>query len=218
MVPRFRVLIAEDNDGVAAALAEQLSDQPAVELVGIAANGREACERAAELRPDVVLMDIDMPEMDGVAATRWLRLAQPATQVVMLTIHDDTPRMLEAIRAGAMSYLIKGCETREIVREIRAVMAGEGSIPPAQAGAIQVEFREYERRAAALRHLYETLSRSEIAVLECVAQGMTNTQIASRQFIELTTVKGHITSILRKLHVMGRQEAAAIAERSGLAG
>ena len=215
-MPACRVLIAEDQRILAEEIAESLEDETAIVVLGIANNGAEAVQLTYQFSPDVVLMDIEMPIMDGIQATRIIRQEKPETRVLVLTVLEDDAHLFEALKCGATGYLLKNSTTTEIVQAIRAVAAGEAALPPAQAARVLSEFDRLARQRQSLLALFEKLSRTEITVLSLVGEGKTNMQIARSLYVEETTVKSHLTHILRKLEVNNRIEAARIARQSGL--
>jgi len=215
-MPACRVLIAEDQRTLAEEIAESLEDETAIVVLGIANNGAEAVQLTYQFSPDVVLMDIEMPIMDGIQATRIIRQEKPETRVLVLTVLEDDTHLFEALKCGATGYLLKNSTTTEIAQAIRAVAAGEAALPPAQAARVLSEFDRLARQRQSLLSLFEKLSRTEISVLSLVGEGKTNVQIAQTLYVDLSTVKSHLTHILRKLEVNNRIEAARIARQSGL--
>ena len=215
-MPACRVLIAEDQRILAEEIAESLEDETAIVVLGIANNGAEAVQLTYQFSPDVVLMDIEMPIMDGIQATRIIRQEKPETRVLVLTVLEDDAHLFEALKCGATGYLLKNSTATEIAQAIRAVAAGEAALPPAQAARVLSEFDRLARQRQSLLALFEKLSRTEITVLSLVGEGKTNMQIARSLYVEETTVKSHLTHILRKLEVNNRIEAARIARQSGL--
>jgi len=215
-MPACRILIAEDQRILAEEIAESLEDETAIVVLGIANNGAEAVQLTYQFSPDVVLMDIEMPIMDGIQATRIIRQEKPETRVLVLTVLEDDAHLFEALKCGATGYLLKNSTTTEIAQAIRAVAAGEAALPPAQAARVLSEFDRLARQRQSLLALFEKLSRTEITVLSLVGEGKTNVQIARTLYVEETTVKSHLTHILKKLEVNNRIEAARIARQSGL--
>ena len=202
----IRILLADDHPVVRDGLAAMLATQPDFEVVGEAGNGAEALTEAARLRPDVVLMDLEMPALDGIEAIRRLRAADPAAQVVVLTAFDTDERIVGAIQAGAQGYLLKGAPRAEIFAAIRTVSAGGALIPPVIASKLLRQVREDARM-----HLPR-----EKEVLELVAAGLANGEIAGRLFDHERTVKFHVSSILSKLGAKNRTQAVRLARERGL--
>ncbi len=205
----IRILIADDHGIVRQGLRMYLKFDPDLEVVGEAANGKEAIERAIELRPDIVLMDILMPVMGGLEATAAIRKELPDTEVIALTSVLDDAIIHQAIRAGAIGYLMKDTGSDELCRAIHAAVAGQ----------VQLSRQVALRMTASLEEerLLQTLTDRELDVLRQIAQGCSNKEIAANLTIAEKTVKAHVGSILSKLGAASRTQAALIAIRSGLA-
>jgi DNA-binding NarL/FixJ family response regulator len=203
----IRVLIAEDHAVVRAGLTELLANRDDVEVVGEAANGEEAVARATELGPDVVLMDLSMPGVDGIEATRRISEAVPAARVVVLTSFSDRERILEALDAGAVGYLLKDLAPDELHSGILAAARGESPLAPKAAHAV------ISARAEARPATVELTDR-EREVLSLVAQGMPNKLIARRLEISEKTVKAHLTRVFSTIGVTDRTQAALWAQRN----
>jgi DNA-binding NarL/FixJ family response regulator len=208
----IRLLIADDHAVVRTGLAQLLSGREGIELVGEAADGEQAVALAAELRPDVVLMDLEMPVLDGIGATSRIRSAHPEIAVVVLTSFSDRERILRALDAGAAGYLLKDAEPAELVRAVRAAARGDVPLDPKAARELLAA------RAPAAPASREMLSEREREVLLMVVEGLANKQIARRLGISEKTVKAHLTSVFRQIGVTDRTQAALWAERNGLAG
>jgi DNA-binding NarL/FixJ family response regulator len=204
----IRVLIADDHAVVRAGLAQLLQTFAEVELVGAAANGEEAVSLCAERLPAVVLMDLEMPVLDGIEATRRIRVAQPEVAVVVLTSFSDRERILRALDAGAVGYLLKDAEPDELARAIEAAARGESPLDPKAARALLSA-----RRAPAPA---DALSEREREVLAMVGEGLANKAIARRLGISEKTVKAHLTSVYREIGVTDRTQAALWAQRNGV--
>ena len=204
----IRIVIADDHAVVRAGLAQLLGTFADVELVGAAADGEEAVALGAERRPDVVLMDLEMPVLDGIAATARIRAAQPTVAVVVLTSFSDRERILRALDAGAAGYLLKDAEPDELGKAIRAAARGEAPLDPKAARAL------LSSRAAA--GTAAPLSEREREVLAMVAEGLPNKVIAQRLSISEKTVKAHLTSVFRQIGVTDRTQAALWAQRNGI--
>jgi DNA-binding NarL/FixJ family response regulator len=206
----IRVVIAEDHAMVRSGLAELLSAPDDIEVVGTVANGEEAIAAAADLEPDVVLMDISMPVMDGIEATRRITGNASAPRVVVLTSFSDRGRILGALDAGAVGYLLKDAEPDELLRGVRAAARGESPLAPKAASAVLSA--RAERRSGGV----EELSPREREVLGLVAEGLPNKLIARRLEISEKTVKAHLTRVFQQIGVTDRTQAALWAERQGL--
>ena len=210
MADEIRVLIVDDHAVVREGLRTYLGLQDGIEIAGEAANGREAVAEAERLRPEVILMDLEMPELDGVGAMRELRRRRVECRVIVLTSFSDERRLLPAIQAGAAGYLLKDAEPREVVRAVRAAHEGETLLAPAVAARL-VEAIATPAGAPAQR-----LTPREQEVLELIAAGLSNKLIARRLGIAEKTVKTHVGHLLAKLGVSDRTQAALYAVRTGL--
>ncbi|HET6319496.1 MAG TPA: response regulator transcription factor [Chloroflexota bacterium] len=204
----IRVLIADDHDVVRQGLRTFLSLDPELEIVGEAADGAEAVRLAHRLRPNVVLMDLLMPEMDGIAATQIIRRELPDTEVVALTSVLEDDKVVGAVRAGAIGYLLKDTRAAELRQAIKAAAAGQVQLAPKAAARLMREVVAPERP--------EPLSERELDVLRLLARGRANKEIARDLSIAEKTVKSHVSSILAKLGVQSRTQAALYAGRVGL--
>jgi len=207
------VLIVDDHAVVRSGLRAYLETQPDLEVVAEAASGRAAVQLAAEHVPDVVLMDLVMPEMDGVEATRHIRDASPRTRVVVLTSFHDDVHIFPAIKAGALSYLLKDIGPEELAEAVRAAARGEAVLHPRVAARLADEMRG---AWAAGINPYTELSTREQEVLRLVAEGRSNAEIAAQLVLSEKTVKSHVSNILSKLHLADRTQAAVFAWREGL--
>lgn len=213
----IRILIADDQALFREGLHTLLSVQPEFEVVGEAANGEEATRMAVNLQPKVVLMDVRMPILDGVAATRWLRASLPDCKVIVLTTFDDDDYVFEGLRAGAVGYLLKDAPSEKLFEAIRAAARGESFLQPSVAAKVVAEFaRLAEQAPVRPQPLSNPLSEREMEILRLMANGATNRQIAGQLVIAEGTVKNHVTSILGKLGVNDRTQAALKAKELGL--
>jgi NarL family two-component system response regulator LiaR len=209
---RVRVLIADDHAIVRKGIRALLSEAGGFEVVGEANNGQQAVLRAEETRPDVILMDLLMPGMDGIEATRTITSRQPKTRILVLTSFAADNKVFPAIKAGALGYLLKDSSPDELVRAIRQVHRGEPSLHPTIARKLLEEIA----RPAELQPAPEALTDREMMVLRLIAQGLTNQEIADRIAVSEPTVRTHVSRILSKLHLASRTQAALYAVREGL--
>jgi len=204
----IRVLLADDHGVIRDGLGRLISALEDTELAGVAADGAEAVERARELTPDVVLMDLDMPRLDGIEATRRIVAEQPGTAVLVLTSFSDRPRILGALDAGACGYLLKDVSSEEVAEGIRAAARGEAPLDPRAARTVLTARAEPDPLGG--------FSPREREVLALLVEGLPNKLIARRLEITEKTVKAHLTSIFREIGVTDRTQAALWAERHGL--
>ena len=211
----IRVLIVDDHAVVREGLRTFLELQDGIEVAGEAADGIEAVDRAAELEPDVILMDLVMPRLDGVGAMRTVRERSPRSKVIVLTSFLDDERLMPAVQAGADGYLLKDVEPAELARAIRTAQAGEAMIAPTVAGRL---LRTLSRPPVAAPLDGERLTLREHEVLELLAAGRSNKRIAFELGIAEKTVKTHVGHLFAKLGVTDRTQAALIAVQSGLVG
>jgi DNA-binding NarL/FixJ family response regulator len=219
-----RIVIADDHPLVRVALRQLLDGHPCLRLVAEAENGQEAVELCRRLHPELVLMDVRMPNMDGIAATREIKRELPLTLVLMLTALEDPQLLSEALRAGASGYILKGTSKEEMIGAIRGALSGE--FPVNQAVGAQLLMRLYARtRQTTCRHnsafarshpLLAALSPREEEVLRLIARGQTNQQIANARDVSLNTVKKHVGRVISKLNVSDRTQAAVLAIELGL--
>ena len=215
MTDKIRVLVADDHALFRRALAAVFADEKDVELVGEASDGEEAIRMAAELVPDVVLMDVRMPKVLGIDAARQIKAEQPSTKIVMLTVSDEEDDLFEAIKAGASGYLLKEVDPSEIADALRQIHEGHSLLSPAVASKLVSEFAAISKRSDE-RATRPTLTDRELEVLRLAADGLTNRQIGRRLQISENTVKNHIRNILEKLHLHSRMEAVLYAVREEL--
>jgi two-component system NarL family response regulator len=213
----IRVLIADDAPLFRRGLSVVLSTEPNIEVVAEAENGEEAIAKAEEVAPDVVLMDVRMPRVNGIDAARAIREASPSTKIIMLTVSDEDDDLYEAIKAGANSYLLKEVSVEEVPEAIRAVVQGQSLISPSMASKLLNEYTSLARRAEEKsQYPAPSLTTRELEVLKLVARGQSNREIGEELFISENTVKNHIRNILEKLHLHSRMEAVIYALRERL--
>jgi DNA-binding NarL/FixJ family response regulator len=191
-----------------------LGSEPDMEVVGEAITGKEAVERATEVRPDVILMDIQMPDLNGIAATRRILEVAPDIGVVVLTMFEDDDSVFSAMRAGARGYVLKGAKPAEILKVLRAVASGEAHFGPEIARRLMVFFSE--PKPASPEDIFPELSVREVEILDLIAQGHSNAKIAARLFLSPKTVGNHISHIFTKLQVADRAHAIIRAREAGL--
>jgi DNA-binding NarL/FixJ family response regulator len=217
MTQPITVLIVDDHQVVRLGLETFLARQPDIAVVGQASSGEEALRVAAEQVPDVVLMDLIMPGMDGVEATRRLKEISPASQVVILTSFHEDEHIFPAIRAGALSYLLKDIGTADLADTVRKAARGEAVMHPHVAARVMQELRDRSQPTASGALPPSMLSEREVEVLRHIAAGYSNADIAERLVISEHTVKRHVSNILSKLHLADRTQAAVYAWREGMA-
>ena len=214
----IRVLLVDDHLLFRRGLASLIDPLEDMEVVGEAGDGREALEKARELMPDLILMDIHMPGWDGLKATRQIKEEMPYVKIVMLTVSDDDKDLFEAIKQGAQGYLLKNLSPEELFELLRGVYRGEAPISHLTAARILDEFARLAQKETWVPIAGNNITPREKEVLQLVAQGATNKEIASQLFIAENTVKNHLRNILAKLHLGNRVQAAAYALREGLIG
>ncbi|MFC7246243.1 response regulator [Catellatospora aurea] len=213
-----RVLLADDQSLFREALAVLLGVRDDIVVVGEAGDGAQALDRAAELRPDVVLMDLRMPVLDGVAATRRLRAEHPAVRVIVLTTFDDDEDVFAALRAGALGYLLKDASSAQLVEAVLAAARDEAVLQPSVAAKVVARFARLpdEEPAGRPQPLVVPLSERELDVLRLLADGRSNREIAAALFLAEGTVKNHVSGVLAKLDARDRTQAALRARAIGL--
>jgi DNA-binding NarL/FixJ family response regulator len=212
----IRVLLVDDDALMRAGLASILSSDAAVDVVGEAADGRDAVERVDALRPDVVLMDVRMPEVDGITATRDVVAASPDTRVVILTTFEDDEYIFGALTAGASGFLLKRTTPESLIEAIKAVAAGDSLLSPSVTRRVIDRMAALPSGEALLDRRLEELTARERDVLEQIARGLSNAEIAGALVIEESTVKTHVKRILMKLGLRDRVQAVIFAYESGL--
>jgi DNA-binding NarL/FixJ family response regulator len=210
----LRVLIADDHPLFRAGLGAMLASGPDTELVGEATTGSEAVSLATELGPDLVIMDVQMPQTDGIEATRRISREGPGTNILVVTMFEDDGTVFQAMRAGAKGYVLKGANYAEMLRAIRAVGNGEAIFSPQIAVRLVNFFAEI--RPAAPPQAFPELSEREREILDLIAQGLKNPEIADRLFLSPKTVRNNVSTILHKLQVAHRAQAILRAREAGL--
>lgn len=213
------VLIVDDHAVVREGVRAALEARGGFVVVGEAESAADAVQLAGELAPDVVLMDLLLPGVDGVEATRQLKRLSPRSQVVVLTSQHDDGLILAALRAGAIAYLLKSVKMEELAEAIRRAAAGEGTLHPRVATRVIQELRNpsgADAAASATANAYVELTGRELEVLKLIAEGLTNAEITTRLVLSEHTVKGHVSNILSKLHLADRTQAAVYAWRQGI--
>lgn len=217
MAKKTKVLIADDHKVVREGLSAILETKDDIEIVGEARDGGEAVEKARSLLPDVILMDVSMPGMTGVEATRIIKREFPHIGVIALTMYEEQQYIFDLVRAGATGYLLKDSDSAQIVAAIRAISRGESLIHPSVASKILAEFSLLAEGKSKKRGMLEhDLTDREITVLRLVADGKTNKEIANVLDLSEKTVKNHVRNIFHKLHVYDRTQAAILAIRKGI--
>ncbi len=219
----INVLIADDHTLLRRGLVKLLEMTDDIKVVGQALNGHEAVEFAKELSPDVVLMDINMPGLNGIEATRLITKELGNIPILALTIHDDEEYIAEMIRAGARGYILKDSELNSLVQAIRRLAAGESFFPSHLMEKVMNRFHqlvmqqgEATKIMASFNEAAQNLTRRELEVLQCIVDGMSNKECAEHLFISEKTVKNHVTNLLRKLDVEDRTQAAVYAVQHGI--
>ncbi len=208
----IRLMLADDHRMLREGLGRSMREQ-GFDVVGEAGDGAEAVAMAQRLRPDVILMDVTMPEMDGVEACRRVRQELLGTQVVMLTMHADQEVLASAIRAGASGYLVKDCSTEEIASAVRMAASGETALSPQLAATMLNEVRKWEKAAAEEERV---VTKREEEVLQLIADGCSTPEVAAKLYISQKTVKNHLASIYQKLDARDRTQAVLAAVRMGI--
>ncbi len=213
---KIRVLVADDETVTRHGIMRIIGSEDDIEVVGDAPNGEAAVVAAKHRQPHVVLMDVNMPKMDGIEATRQIVEALPECSVVMLTVLEDDRSVFDAVNAGAGGYVLKSAPPEDVLTAIRTVAAGGGYLPPSRAAKVMAEFARVNQLRRDGKEVFGELSRRETEILCLIGEGMRNRDIANELYISEKTVKNHVSSILAKLGVNDRIEAALLAVRYGL--
>ncbi len=210
------VVIVDDHSVVRQGVRAFLETHPDIRVVGEAASGAEAVRLAMRYAPDVMLMDLVMPGMDGVAATRQVKRVSPRTQIIVLTSYHEDEHIFPAIRAGALSYLLKDVQPEELATAVRKAAQGEAILHPRVAARLIQELHAAQPHRPSTPPPFADLTERELEVLRLIAQGLSNADIAARLVISERTVKSHVSNILSKLHLADRTQAAVYAWKQGL--
>ena len=211
-----RVLIVDDDHLMRAGLAELLSADPDIEVAGHAATGREALERARRLRPDVVLMDVRMPDLDGIAATRELTATETPPRVLILTTFEQDEYIFGALRAGASGFLLKRTQPEELIAAVHTIASGESLLSPSVTRRVIDRMAQQPTPALAGQTRLAELTPRERDVLECIVRGLGNREIAAELTVEETTVRTHVKKILMKLDLRDRVQIVIFAYENGI--
>ncbi len=215
-VDKIRVLICDDQWIVCEGLEAILSTDADIQIVGSAHDGAEALEKVAQTHPDVVLMDLKMPGINGIQATREIHDRYPHIKVLVLTTYSDDEWVLDAVRSGAAGYLLKGTPREALIKAIKETAAGYTPVDPAVAGTLFAQITRHTPSASAETTLVDQLSERELDVLKLLARGLSNAEIANQLYLSPGTVRNYVSSILAKLNVTDRTQAAVLALRYGL--
>jgi DNA-binding NarL/FixJ family response regulator len=210
------VLIADDDDLMRAGLVELLSNDPTIEVTGQASTGREAIERTRRLAPDVVLMDVRMPDLDGIAATRELTRADPRAKILILTIFEQDDYVFGALRAGASGFLLKRTRPEELIAAVHTIARGDSLLSPSVTRRVIDRMAQQPVPDLADRAKLDTLTPRERDVLQLVARGLSNREIASELIVEESTIRSHMKQILMKLQLRDRVQVVIYAYETGL--
>jgi DNA-binding NarL/FixJ family response regulator len=211
-----RVLIADDEDLMRAGLIELLTSDPEIEIVGEAATGREAVERARRLAPDVVLMDVRMPDLDGIAATRELSREAPGARVLILTTFEQDDYIFDALRAGASGFLLKRARPEELIAAVHTIAGGDSLLSPSVTRRVIDRMAQQPTPEFADQARLDELTPREREVLELMARGLSNREIATALVVEESTVRTHVKRVLMKLHLRDRVQAVIFAYETGM--
>jgi two-component system response regulator NreC len=209
-------MLADDHAILRSGLSKLLSEEPDIEVVGEAENGREAVQKAPELNPDIVLMDIGMPVMNGMEATKQIKKRMPEVKVLVLTMHDNEEYLFQVLQAGASGYVLKKAADSDLVNAIHVVARGDCFLYPSAAKMVVEDYLEKLRSGQEPTSSYDTLTEREREILKLVAEGYTNREIAENLFISVKTVETHKSNIMEKLNLHKRAELVRYAIRKGI--
>lgn len=211
---QISVMVVDDHTLMRQGL-RRILEEAGMKVIGEAENGRQAVQLASQIDPTVILMDIQMPLMDGIEATRNIKQLKEDAMIVMLTMHEEEQFLFEAIKAGAIGYLLKSRAPQELIQVIEAASEGLSLLQPSMASKLLSEFTQIEKRSEKAKR-YESITPREREVLSLIARGMSNKEIAKELFISDKTVKNHLSNIFEKLHINDRTSAAVLAVRDRL--
>ncbi|MBI5824661.1 MAG: response regulator transcription factor [Chloroflexi bacterium] len=214
---KARILLVDDHELFREGVAQVINNQPDMEVVGQADDGLEALTMAHELRPDLILMDINMPLSNGLEATELIRANIPESIIIMLTTHEEEEKLFNAVKAGAQGYILKSTSSTGLIRGIRGALDGESSVPRKLVGQLLAEFSKLSKRPENLVNEETTpiITQREREILNIMATGASNQEIADTLSISLQTVKSHVSSILTKLQAKSRHQAAEFGIKQG---
>ena len=213
MTESISVLLVDDHSMVRQGVRAFLVTQPDITVVGEAGSGEEAVKLTGQFVPDVILMDLIMPNMDGVEATRRVKHVSPRSQIIVLTSYHEDEHIFPALKAGALSYILKDISAEELASAVRKAAAGEAVLHPRVAARV---IKELQGRREDSLNPFTELSERELEVLKLIADGMSNAEMASKLVLSEKTIKGHVSNILGKLHLVDRTQAAVYAWREGV--
>lgn len=213
MANQISVMLVDDHAMVRQGVKAFLVTQPDIVVIGEASSGEEAIQLAAQHIPDVILMDLIMPNMDGVEAARKVKQVSPRSQIVVLTSYHEDEHIFPALKAGALSYILKDVSAEELVSAVRKAAAGEAVLHPRVASRV---IKELQGRREDNLNPFTELSERELEVLKLIADGMSNAEMAAKLVLSEKTIKGHVSNILSKLHLVDRTQAAVYAWREGV--
>lgn len=218
MSEKYRIILADDHELFREGLASMINSQPDMEIVGQAEDGLEVFTLARELKPDLVIMDVNMPISNGLEATRLIHREMPKTSVLILTVHEEEEKLFEAIKAGAVGYMLKNSDSEKFLEGVRSALNGEAVLPPILAMQLLEEFANLasKLKSSPSEITVPILTMREKEVLELIATGATNLEISKKLSISIYTTKSHVRNILSKLQVVSRHEAVQIALKEGL--